>query len=77
MIDDFQTILDGTNNTATTIPQGYLFAYCKVLYLSVVEFFVINLEGGQSVQISRSGPVSADQAGSSQYAQTNAAFLTN
>jgi uncharacterized protein len=54
MIDSWQVVLDRTNNSATTIGLGYMFAYCKVIYLSVIEFFIINLEGGQTVTITTS-----------------------
>ena len=55
MIDEFQVVLDKTNNADVTIGLGYMFAYVKVVYMSIVEFFVINLEGGQTVQIVRQG----------------------
>lgn len=51
MINSFQVVLNTTNNSPTTIGLGYMFAYVKVIYLSVVEFFIINLEGGQTVVI--------------------------
>ena len=51
MIDQFQTILDKSNNADDTIGLGYMFAYVRVVYMAVVEFFVVNLEGGQTVQI--------------------------
>lgn len=53
MIDDFQVTLDKTNNSDTSIGLGYMFAYVKVVYLSVIEFFVVNIEGGQTVVITR------------------------
>jgi hypothetical protein len=76
MIDDFQTVLDSSNNAAGTIAAGFMFAYVKVLYMSVVEFFAISLEGGQSVQINRTGSVTVDQTGSGQYAALNSSFLS-
>lgn len=53
MIDDFQTQCDLGNNPPSRISAGYLQWDVKVRYLSVVEFFVVNLEGGQTVKIER------------------------
>lgn len=50
-IDNFKNVLDLSNNPLNRQALGYMQADCKVRYLSVVEFFVINLEGGQSVTI--------------------------
>ena len=52
-IDDFQVVLDLTNNPPERVALGYMQADVKVVYLAVVEFFIINLEGGQSVDIQR------------------------
>lgn len=53
MIDDFLVTLDRSNNPDNQIALGYMTATVKVVYLSVVEFFVVNLEGGQSVSVQR------------------------
>ena len=53
-IDDFKTIIDLTLNPPDRIALGYLVAYVKVRYLAVVEYFIINLEGGQTVTITKS-----------------------
>ncbi|EJN07789.1 tail protein [Herbaspirillum sp. YR522] len=53
MIDDFSTICDLSNNSVARINTGYMQMDVKVKYLSVVEKFLINLEGGQSVQVAR------------------------
>jgi hypothetical protein len=53
MIDDFQNILDKTNNPDNRIALGFMQADIKVVYMSVVEFFIVNIEGGQSVSITR------------------------
>lgn len=58
MIDDWQVRCDeptaqGTNNPQNRIALGYLQADSKVRYLSVVDYLIANIEGGQSVQISR------------------------
>ena len=49
MIAAYSVQLDSSNNTSQSIAQGYLNAYVKVRYQSVVEFFNICMEGGQSV----------------------------
>lgn len=54
MIDDFLVICDKSNNPDTRIALGYLVADVKVVYLAVIEYFIVNLEGGQSVRIERS-----------------------
>lgn len=53
MIDDYSVILDKSNNPDNRIALGYMQADVKVRYLSVVEKFLVNLEGGQSVTITR------------------------
>jgi phage tail sheath protein FI len=53
MIDDFQNICDLTNNPVSRIALGYLQLDCQVVYLAVVEYFIVNLQGGQSVIINR------------------------
>lgn len=53
MIDEFQTVCDLSNNIPSRIALGYMQEDVKVRYLSVVEKFLINVEGGQSVQIVR------------------------
>ena len=53
MIDDFQCICDNSNNPAQRIALGYMQADVQVVYLSVVEYFIVNLQGGQSVTINR------------------------
>ncbi len=51
--DAFQTILDDSNNPFNRVALGYMQADVKVTYLSVIEFFLVNIEGGQSVEITR------------------------
>lgn len=53
MIDDFQNVCDNSNNPASRIALGYMQADCQIVYLAVVEYFIVNLQGGQSVQITR------------------------
>lgn len=57
----FQVVLDDSNNLPSRVALGYMQADVKVVYLSIVEFFIVNLEGGQSVVISRrdTGPIVA------------------
>jgi hypothetical protein len=52
-VDDFSVICDLSNNTPSRIALGYMQADVKVRYLSIVEKFLVNLEGGQSVQVAR------------------------
>lgn len=58
MINDFQVIMGlgkGTNNPLSRTALGYLQADCKVQYQAITEFFIVNLQGGQSVVIQRTG----------------------
>jgi hypothetical protein len=45
--------IDNANNPQNRVALGYMQADVKVTYLSVIEKFLINCEGGQSVQINR------------------------
>ncbi|PHV13708.1 phage tail protein [Janthinobacterium sp. BJB303] len=45
--------INDANNPQARVALGYMQADVKVRYLSVIEKFIINLEGGQSVSISR------------------------
>ncbi len=45
--------IDSNNNPQSRVSLGYMQADVKVQYLSVIEKFLINVEGGQSVQIAR------------------------
>jgi len=53
MIDEFDVVVNKSNNSNETIALGYAFAYVRVVYMSIVEFLVVNLEGGQTVNITR------------------------
>lgn len=53
MIDAYQTQCDLNNNLPQRIAAGYLQVDVKVRYLSVVEYLIVNLEGGQTVTINR------------------------
>ena len=52
-VDDFSVICDLSNNSPSRIALGYLTADVKVRYLAVIEKFIVNLEGGQSVLVAR------------------------
>ncbi|MDE2354942.1 MAG: phage tail protein, partial [Betaproteobacteria bacterium] len=52
-LDDFTVQCDLNNNPPSRIALGYLQADVNVRYLAVVEKFLINVQGGQSVQINR------------------------
>ena len=53
-INAFAVVCDLTNNTPQTIAQHFLYAFVKVQYLSAVRFFVIQLQGGTTVNVSNS-----------------------
>lgn len=46
--------LDANNNPSSRVALGYQQADVKIVYLSVVQYFLINVQGGQSVTIQRS-----------------------
>lgn len=54
MVVAWSTVLDLSNNPANQIALGYMQAYVRVTYLSVVEYFIISVEGGQSVSVTTS-----------------------
>ena len=47
----FSVKIDKSNNPDSQVALGYMVADVQVKYLSIVWFFVINLEGGQSVSV--------------------------
>lgn len=49
----FQVVLDASNNPASRVALGYQQCDVQVKYLSIVEKFIINVEGGTSVQITK------------------------
>lgn len=53
MIQDWKVVLDATNNPQTRVALGYMQADVKVVYLSIIKYFLVNLEGGQTVVIAR------------------------
>lgn len=52
-IDDFSVKCDLTNNPPSRIALGYLQADVQVRYLGIVEYLIVNMEGGQSVTVTR------------------------
>lgn len=50
-IDSYNVTLDLTNNTPTTIAQGYCCALVQVAYMNVIKFFLVTLQGGSAVQV--------------------------
>lgn len=47
----FKTVLDATNNPSPRVALGYMQADVQVVYLSVIEKFLINVEGSQATVI--------------------------
>ncbi len=47
----FNVKLDSTNNPITQVGRGYMQADIQVQYLSITEKFIVNLQGGQTVQV--------------------------
>jgi hypothetical protein len=58
LIEDWQEVCDDTNNPPNRVALGYMQSDSKVRYQSITEYLIANLEGGQSVQITRA-PVAA------------------
>lgn len=58
----FSVVCDITNNPAARTSLGYVQADVQVQYQGINEFFIVNVEGGQTVQISNrtltTGPIS-------------------
>ncbi len=51
MVSDFNVILDDSNNPPNRVALGYMQANVSVRLTSIILQFVINLEAGQSVQV--------------------------
>lgn len=62
MIEDFEVKIDESNNPPNRRALGYMQADVRVRYLGIIEFLILNLEGGQSVQITRQGVAPASAA---------------
>lgn len=48
----FKVQINDQNNPFSLVSLGYQFALCQVTYLSVIRYFIVDLQGGQTVQIS-------------------------
>ncbi len=57
MIANFAVVVDGTNNPPARTALGYLQADVQVQYLGINEKFIVNLQGGTTVQIASQGTV--------------------
>ena len=53
----YSVVLDSSNNPSSRVALGYMQSDVKVIYLSVIEYFLINVEGGQSVTIQRQATI--------------------
>ena len=49
----WNVVLDGSNNPQDQVALGMMGATVQVIYLSIIEKFLVNVEGGQSVTINR------------------------
>jgi phage tail sheath protein FI len=49
----FAVVCDTTNNPASRTGLGYVQADCQVQYQAINEKFIVNVQGGQTVQVSR------------------------
>ena len=53
MISDYSITCDSSNNPSARTALGYAQADVKVVYLGILEQLIVNIQGGQSVQITR------------------------
>lgn len=49
----FSVICDTSNNPFSRTSLGYVQADCQVQYQAINEMFIVNVEGGQTVQVQR------------------------
>jgi hypothetical protein len=49
----FAVVCDTTNNPPGRTGLGYVQADCQVQYQAINEKFIVNVQGGQTVQVSR------------------------
>jgi hypothetical protein len=57
----YSVVCDRTNNPDSRVALGYMQADVQVKYLSVIWFFIVNLEGGQTVTVQQVGAQQAAQ----------------
>jgi uncharacterized protein len=55
----FSVEIDAANNPDSQVALGYMVANVQVKYLSIVWFFLVNLEGGQTVSVKLTGAKAA------------------
>jgi hypothetical protein len=55
----FSVQIDAANNPDVRVEAGFMEANVLVRYLSIIEYFIINLEGGQSVRVTRANTEAA------------------
>ena len=56
-IDSYDLTLDHTNNTPTTVGEGYLIGAINVRYLGVIRQFLLNFQGGSTVSVTVNSPL--------------------
>ena len=56
-IDSYELVLNHTNNTPTTVGEGYMIASITVRYLGVIRQFLLNFQGGPTVSVSVNNPL--------------------
>jgi len=50
----FTIQINANNNPSSQVALGYMSCYVKVVYLSIVRYFIVSLEGGNSVSVTSS-----------------------
>jgi phage tail sheath protein FI len=55
----YSVVIDKTNNPDSRVALGYMQADVQVKYLSIIWFFLVNLEGGQTVTVVQKGQQAA------------------
>jgi hypothetical protein len=58
----YSIVLNDTNNSPSQVALGYMQANVQVQYQSVIEYMLAEIEGGQSVQITRQAVAPAQNA---------------
>jgi hypothetical protein len=58
----YSTKCDNTNNSSSREALGYMQIDVKVQYLAVIDYLIINLEGGSIVQIQNGNALPAQAA---------------
>jgi hypothetical protein len=58
----FSVICDTSNNPLARVSLGYVQADVQIQYQSINEKFIVNLEGGQSVQVNKQLLPTTDQS---------------